>query len=76
MKLLMMLCESHATALSLSLSLSHSFYDLGYEQTLSQSREEKKRRDSDMAPRGCFLDVVRSSECYTFSGALVVRKAP
>ena len=27
-----------------------------------------------MAPRGCFLDVAKSSECDLFSGALVVRK--
>ena len=26
-----------------------------------------------MTPRGCFLDVVKSSECELFSGALVVR---
>ena len=29
-----------------------------------------------MAPRGCFLDVVKSSECDLFSGASVVRKLP
>ena len=28
-----------------------------------------------MAPRGCFLDVVKSSDCDLVSGALVVRKA-
>ena len=28
-----------------------------------------------MAPRGCFLDVVKSSECDLFNGSLVVRKS-